>query len=306
MKIFVNRKITTGPWGGGNKILTELVLAAKKQNHYICHELEPNIDILLCWDPRGNKESLFYADLLEYKKRYNCKIIQRVGDIGTHGKPHLTQLVKATIQFSDFIIFPSNWAQKTIGYEKSNFEIIQNAPRDVFFKYRQSRSKPEETIRLITHHWSTNEKKGFEFYKFIDSWIENNKVEFTYIGRTPPGFKFKNAKHLPATGDDDLIAKTLANHDIYLTASQEEAGANHVLEGLASALPIIFYNKGGSINEYCNTYGLDFSNQENFNQVFQELVENFNLYKSKAMEYNDNISDVAEKYMKIICDIKLT
>jgi hypothetical protein len=75
---------------------------------------------------------------------------------------------------------------------------------------------------------------------------------------------------------------------------------------LASALPIIFYNKGGSINEYCNTYGLDFSNQENFNQVFQELVENFNLYKSKAMEYNDNISDVAEKYMKIICDIKLT
>ena len=306
MKLFLNREPVTGPWGGGNKTLTELISVAKEQGWEICHTLEPNIDVIFCFDPRPNARSISHANLLEYKKKNTCKIIQRVGDVGTHGKPELTELVKRSVQFSDFIIFPSNWARETIEYGKNNFEVIQNAPRGVFRRYRTARPHPEDNIRLITHHWSTNVKKGFEFYRWLDAWIENKKVEFTYIGRLPSGFEFNNTRYLPATGDDELLAKALAHNDIYLTASREEAGANHVLEGLAAGLPVAFHKAGGSINEYCDQYGLSFSDKNSFQQTFEKMINNFDLYKGKAMEYNRTVPEVAERYMKIICNITST
>ena len=39
--------------------------------------------------------------------------------------------------------------------------------------------------------------------------------------------------------DELNLSLTLPSHDIYLTASLEEAGANHVLEALACGLPVL-------------------------------------------------------------------
>ena len=199
---------------------------------------------------------------------------------------------------SDYLFFPSLWAKEYIDYNKDNFLVIPNAPLDVFYKYRKNKSI-EKKIKVVTHHWSTNPKKGFEYYKFLDNMLSQN-IQFTFIGRLPEGFKLNNCCHISATGDNEKLSKTLASHDIYLTASEEEAGANHVLEALAAGLPIVYHDNGGSINEYCYSYGLTFSDKKSMAHSLIKVAKEHKKYKNKALKYNNNLEKTIEKYLGVI------
>ena len=104
MKIYFNRKPVSGPWGGGNKTLASLVSALDTR---IVFDLDDDVDVIFCVDPRPNENGLGYQDFLNHKFYNGSKIIQRVGDVGTHGKPELTELVKQSIKYSDVCIFQS-------------------------------------------------------------------------------------------------------------------------------------------------------------------------------------------------------
>ena len=133
MKIYFNRKPVVGPWGGGNKTVKSLTERMKSLGHDVCFQLSENIDIIFCFDPRPNKTGEWYQNFIDYRSQNpNCKIIQRVGDIGTHGKPELTRLVSQSIQISDFLIFPSDWARKAIKFNKKNYDqIIDNTTLEI-------------------------------------------------------------------------------------------------------------------------------------------------------------------------------
>jgi glycosyltransferase involved in cell wall biosynthesis len=301
MKIYIDRAPVIGPWGGGNKTVTKLTSRLKHLGIEVVHTLDDDqVDIIFCFDPRPNKFGLWYQHYLNYKNQHGCKIIQRVGDLGTHGKPELTELVRMTIPHSDFLIFPSEWAREHIGYSGDNFKIVHNAPISDFYKSRTNNPLSKK-IKIVTHHWSTNPKKGFDIYALIDYIIgENDDLSFTYIGRLPEGFKFHNSTYVEATGDNEMLAKLISECHIYLTASEEEAGANHVLEALACGLPIAYHSKGGSIVEYCRDYGLSYDDRSNLLATIRKISDRYSLYKKKAMEYNDNIDRSVDRYLEII------
>ena len=171
-----------------------------------------------------------------------------------------------------------------------------------FYKNRINTNIAQKPPKVVTHHWSTNPKKGFKFYEEFDKYCQlTGEFEFYYIGQKPSGFSVKNYK---SPIDVDELSLSLPKYDIYLTASEEEAGANHVLEAMASGLPIVYKNTGGSITEYCNLYGVEYSN-------FLELVESVKIvsnqysnYKSKVLSYNSKMDDVVKKYCDIIEEIK--
>lgn len=305
MKIYINRKPVQGPWGGGNKTVIRLCAFLQSGAHEVVHSLKHNdIDIIFCFDPRLNSNKEWYQDFLNYKLRTGCKIIQRVGDLGTHGKPDLTNLVKQTMKYSDFFIFPSHWAKDWIGYSGNNYQIINNAPLPIYHKFK-TKKDINSTIKLITHHWSTNVKKGFDFYAELDKYVgSNSNLEFTYIGRLPDNFKFKNCKYVQATGNNELLAKRLSESDIYITASKQEAGANHVLEAMAAGLPVLFHEDGGSIINYCNQYGLSFRNLDSFLISLEEIRLSYLNYKEKVMEFDSNIDSVIARYGEIICKMQ--
>lgn len=292
-----------GPWGGGNKFVSGLSEALRALGHEVVHDLYPHsvpIDVIFCFDPRSNKMGHWYGHMLAYKNRFGCKIIQRVGDVGTHGKPELTRLVKSTVQHSDFLIFPSNWAKDYIEYTGRKYLIIDNAPLEVFHKYKNPK-KIGERVNLITHHWSTNPKKGFSFYQQLDEFVgQHEHFSFTYVGRLPGHVQFKNAKHIAATGDNDLIAREISASDLYVTASEEEAGANHVLEALAAGLPVLYHKNGGSIPEYCAPYGKPFDDFTTFRNMLDDIVLNYEEYKDKVLSYEYTITQVIDQYKQII------
>jgi hypothetical protein len=300
LKIYINRKPVSGPWGGGNKFVRILSEYLHSLKYDVTYELTPDVDIIFCFDPRPNSGGLWYQDFINHKLRHNSKIIQRVGDIGTHSKPDLTHLVKASTEISDFVIFPSRWAKDTIGYEKKNYQIIENGPLPIFYSHKKTNHTIGDKLKVVTHHWSTNAKKGYDYYEQLGKQIKANKlqnVEFTFIGRY--NHKYSSAGiNLIESMDEKQLSIELPKHDVYLTASLEEAGANHVLEAMACGLPIVYRSGGGSINEYCKGHGIEYDCVDSLIHVIRNINENLNNHS--IQQYSLTILDTVKEYEKII------
>jgi len=301
LKIYFNREVVTGPWGGGNKILSGIVSKVAKEGHEIVFNLCENIDVMFCMDPRPNGKGVHYGHLAEYKRAFGAKIVQRVGDVGTHGKPDLTSLVRRTVKISDHVIFPSLYAKEMSLYTGEDYSIIYNRPDDIFRAKTHPDDKIGTPISIVTHHWSTNPKKGFDTYLSIaDSLPENFK--FTYIGRTPPGFRHNRIKIInPLSGQD--LAEALSMHDIYVTASQEEAGANHVLEAMACGIPVLYMENGGSIPEYVAERGVEFNSVTNFMDKMNDILSSYSTYRSNCKKYTCRLEQTAKEICEVICKI---
>ena len=302
MRVYVNRRPKQGPWGGGIKTVNKLVEELRLSGHEVVFRLIEGIDVIMCIDPRPNEEGEWYQNFLQYKTFFkNTSIVQRVGDLGTHSKPELTQLVKATLPHSDFLIFPSEWSKEWIGYEGNNCKVIHNCPMSIFHNHKKKDLEIEGEVRLVTHHWSMNPKKGFDIYRELQNYIDKTgKYKFTYIGRKPEEYDFSN--YYPPMSALE-VAKELPNHDIYITASIEEAGANHVLEAMACGLPVVFHENGGSIVDYCNDYGLKYFHFEEMVKQIDKVVEQYRFYKSKVLSYDKDNSQVVKEYLQIITNL---
>lgn len=313
MNIFINKVPKTTAWGGGNKTVERLTSSLIELGHNVINNItaeqindinkfnELSIDAIFCFDPRPNHQGITYNNMYFMKKHFNAKLFHRIGDIGTHGKPELFELQKQSSKLSDFLIFTSMWACNNLNSENKNYKIIENSPKEIFYDNRNINDTLEKNknIRLVTHHWSNNPKKGFDFYKKLDNFIEDKDISFTYIGRVPNGFNLKNSKIISPLNDFEL-SKTIPENDIYITASLEEAGANHVLEGMACGLPVLYHELGGSIPEYVEDRGISFNDMHSFEASMKKLINNYKTYKSNVLSYNKNIDITIKEYIDII------
>jgi len=257
MKIYFNRRPVSGPWGGGSKILSKIVTEARRRSHSVFfeEELETNgpYDVMFCADPRDTL-TVSYRDVVEHKIKFpETKIVQRVGDLGTHGKPELFNLVNLTSKYSDVLVFPSHWAKNYLSSIHSNQQVILNAALENFVESVEKCNLYDSSspIKIVTHHWSNNYMKGFDVYEQIDDFCarSKNNAQFTFVGRKPDHTKITN--HIQPL-DVPALVHELPKYNFYVTASREEAGANHVLEAMALGLHVFYGASGGSINEYCS------------------------------------------------------
>jgi hypothetical protein len=302
VKIYINRRPKLGPWGGGIKTVNKLVNKLIQEGHSVCYKLENNVDVIFCIDPRPNEYGEWYQNFIDYRNvNPGTKIIQRVGDLGTHSKPELTKLVAQTLQISDFMIFPSEWSRDWIGFKGDNCEVVHNAPMSIFYENRQVNLTTSVKPKLVTHHWSMNPKKGFHFYQFLQEHIDRtSEFDFKYIGRLPDEINIKNKTDPIAAS---ALSIELPKNDIYITASIEEAGANHVVEALGCGLPVVYHEAGGSIDDYCKNYGESFETFENMLESIRLVAASYSTYKNKALSYNRNNDDVVLKYLEMINNV---
>lgn len=294
MKIFFNRKPVAGPWGGGSKVLFSLLEECKKRNHEATFNLEEKVDLIFCMDPRPNQDCDF-SMLVNKKNREGIKIVQRVGDLGTHGKPELFELVKKSSDYSDCVIFPSKWARDHSDIKNSNQLVVQNAPLKQFIKPNNN-SLNRDNIKFVTHHWSDNSMKGFDTYDFLNRFCETHTdYSFTFIGRKPESCHIKN--HFQPQDVEQLI-QSIPKNDVYVTSSKKEAGANHVLEAMALGLPVIYHEDGGSIAEYCQNYGISYKDNEDLLRIIEDKNLLEKIVKDKK-PYVRSSEDMASEYIDI-------
>lgn len=312
MKIYINRKPVTGPWGGGSKVLSALIQALIQAGHEITHDLVPGVDVLFCADPRPGAEKglVGFQDMYHYYHdrpiSSRPKLIQRIGDVGSHGKPDLTKLAMIAAYHSDTTIFPSMWAHDFIQHSllvldkrsTKQWHVIQNAPMGVFYKHRSVSESLPQNVSFVTHHWSTNSLKGFDCYRALEPYLHKLGHEFSFFGRQPEGSPLMNVKGPLA---ETQLAEELPKHNVYVTASLAEAGANHVLEAIATGLPVIYHQGGGSINEYCSQYGVSFDGSiDSFMRAFDHIKAMLPRLAKNIRKYRTTIDDQALKYVNLI------
>jgi glycosyltransferase involved in cell wall biosynthesis len=265
--------------------------------HTVTNTLRQDVDVIFCVDPRPSNDGLTYNDLFDFSRNKKIRIIQRVGDVGTHGKPDLTNLVKMTTSISDRVIFTSEWAKNYIGTQRS-VDVIPNGAMPVFYegrKFRPSVGKP----KVVTHHWSNNPMKGIDNYERLYREVKagNLPFDFTFIGRSSNTL----AECTIAPVSEEILSTMLPQFNVYLSSSLYEAGANHIVEAMAVGLPVVYSVDGGSIPEYCGSRGKSYSSYSEMVDAIIETIKNEEDQRTKSLTYVRTINDVVDEYVSILC-----
>ncbi len=301
MKIHILYKFVDGPWGGGNQFLKALRKAFINQNIY--EENIKNADIILFNSYPFNSENLF-DEIFKLKIREPEKIIlHRIdGPVfivrGKNTDKPVDKIINLFINnFVDGIIFQSNWCKEQ---NKRYFKIsakyetvIYNAPDNTIFnKIGKKEFNQDKKIKLIATSWSSNWRKGFKIYKFLDENLDFSKYEMTFVGSSP--VEFRNIKYIKPVSSEKL-SKILKQYDIYITASQNDPCSNSLIEALSCGLPSVVLNHGGH-PELVQNGGELFNDENDVIEKIETVAKNYQYYQSKIKEFN--IEKVAEEYVK--------
>ncbi len=309
MKVAIGSNIKKNSFGGGNLFAINLQEYLYKKKCKVVNNLDDkDIDIILITEIRKylSISSFSIIDALKYKLNYNhdVKIIIRVNENDERKKTFfLNKIIKLSISVSDHVIFISKYLNELFKIE-NNYSIIKNGANKKIFYNNMIRKSSSRLIKIVTHHWSANYNKGFDFYKFLDQNCNKSKyykIQFTYIGNIPKKFIFKNSIHItPLSGKN--LSKELNNHDIYITATRNEPAGMHHIEAACCGLPILYINSG-ALPEYCSEYGLEF-NKDNLISKIEEMHKNLDTFKKKLINYNYTSENSNKKYLDTFLKIK--
>ena len=315
MKISIGSKIIDGPYGGGNEFLKNLTHYIEKKGHTVVNSLvDDDIDIILLTNPLFDSEtSTFNSADIEYYLTFinnNSLVFQRFNECDERKNTnHVNKkLIKSNRQV-DLNIFVSDWLKhlfENLGLNKEkNFSILGGPLGKKFNSTNKIYWTKNKSLKIVTHHWSSNLMKGFDIYSKLDSLVKNNnldfKIEFTYIGNIPDNVNFENTS-VVSSMSTEKISNELKKHDIYITGSINEPSGNHHIEAAQCGLPILYRDSGG-IPEYCDGFGVSFN--DNFIEKLQEIIDDYSKYKNRIKKYPfsskkmcDEFFDLFEKLLK--------
>ncbi len=286
------------PWGGGNQFLTLLKREFIKKG---CYQKDANKAKAILFNSYQN-----LLKAIKIKIKFPNKfIIFRLGPVfyyhrGQYWKIMDKLVIEVANRIADLVIFQSNWSfveAVRLGFNKSkNFSIIGNATtvakngRDNDNKHQFNKEK----VKLFSDSWSPNWKKGFSFYKFLDNNLDFDRYEMTFVGNSP--VSFKNIRQLFPLPPKELF-KELKKNDIFVTATEDDACSNSIIEALSCGLPVVALNSGGNA-EIIGRGGELFNNKK-------ELIEKINIVKGNYPKYKKNISvktmyEVGNEYIRLI------
>jgi len=284
MKILMNRKPVSGAWGGGNHFVKAFCEYGPKYGHEIVHTVQEGIDVILMVDPRYDELRVSMREIAAYKKTFhNVKIVHRINENDARkGTNDMDDLLYACSQITDVSTFISNWIKYyhiDRGWMCKNNTVIYSGTDKSVFKPREKINNGK--INLVTHHWSNNKMKGFDFYEQLDSWLDDNPdFTFTYIGRE--NGTFKNTKVIqPLFGE--ALGKELGQYDVYISASRFDPGPNHIIEALACDLPTYAFRDGGGCCEFVGV--------QHVYQSYDDLI-----YILEGKKYSKNLTPFEENW----------
>jgi glycosyltransferase involved in cell wall biosynthesis len=287
-----------GPYGGGNQFLKALRSEFQRLGAYA--EQPEAAEILLF---NGNPVGDFaMVDLLHGVycrfpgKIYLCRLDGPTLLIRGRDRHHDLLLKGICEAYMDGIIFQSEWCrgqhQGLTGITSFHETVIPNAPdRTIFHPSGRLSFARDRRIRVIATSWSSNLRKGFEVYRYLDQHLDWSRYAMTFVGNSP--FEFKNIRWVKPQ-PSAALAHVLRNHDIYLTASQSDPCSNSLLEALHCGLPVLALNDGGH-PELVGHGGLLFDRREEVPEKLARLVDSYETFQG-ALPLND-IGRVAQSYL---------
>jgi len=298
-KINIVFSIQENPTGGGNQFLKALRKGLRLLNVYA--EQPDKADIFLFNSYQFIEQS--FRLKLKFK---DALFVHRIdGPIRLYNSMRdFRDTVTNTANhfLADATIFQSVWSQKEnyrFGLTPTAYEaVIPNASdATVYNTINKNVFSANRRVKIVTTSWSSNWKKGFKIYQWLDDNLNFTKYEMTFIGNTP--VSFRNIRHIaPLNGFD--LANELKRHDIYITASQKDPCSNSLLEALNCGLPVIALNDGGH-PEIVNCGGLLFARQEEIPAMLEHIIADYVGYQQRIRVHS--LDEVVERYYSFLSAI---
>jgi len=301
-RIHILWEFLDGPWGGGNQFLKALRREFIKTGIYTDDAASAQIILF--------NSHQFQKQTLRLKLKYPEKIfVHRVdGPIfqtrGESGVSTDNKIFFCNDIAADATVFQSEWSKNASyrqGLKKTPFETcIINAPDpDIFHlaSRRHDASRENRKTRLVATTWSSNPRKGFDIFRYLDEHLDFSKYSMTFVGNTE--IAFKNIETIGPQPSDKL-AEILRSHDIFVAASRNEPCSNSFLEALHCGLPAVARNDS-SYPELLRGNGLLFSGEADVIEKIDAVAANPDNY---AQLHNlPRIDEVAQNYLEFFTEI---
>ena len=267
MRIAINVKPVSGPWGGGNQFSVQLAAHLRARGHRVSYRLWPWTERILLVAPRPFQNVTFDVDAIRrFKVRHpSVKCVHRINQTNLgRGTTNVDDLFRKANEVADATVFISAWvrdyfAARWFSTDRPHTVIHNGADSSVFYPSPAPWDQ-REPCRLVTHHWSDNWNKGFAVYQEVDRLVAQGDLpgfELSVVGRWPKEIVWKAAKTSPAAPPHEL-GEELRRHHLYLTAAVAEAGGMHHVEGAQCGLPLVYHEDGGGVVELGRQYGVGF------------------------------------------------
>lgn len=303
MKVHIFYPFIDGPWGGANQFLKAIREYFISINIY--EENVKDADVVLF---NSSPTALVYmiSDIYNLKKQYKDKIfINRIDGPVFYIRDRNIFIDKAFYIFNEKVcdgtIFQSDWSRDKnyhIGMKKNSFETtILNAPNNNIFNNIEKKVFNEDRVKIIATSWSSNWKKGFEVYKWLDENLDFDRFQFLFIGNSP--IKFKNIETKKPMSSKEL-SSALKNSDIFITASQSDPCSNSLIEAMHCGLPSIGLGDGGH-TEIISNGGRFFKHKEQIPELLDDIIANYVFYQKNIQL--PKIEEVGKLYYNFIKEI---
>src|SRR5262249_19549310 len=128
----------------------------------------------------------------------------------------------------------------------------------------------------------------------LEELLDWDRFEYTFVGRSP--VPFRRVRMLEPTRPAEL-ARLLREHDVFLTASRNEACSNALLEALACGLRSL-WAEGGSTGEVAGEAGFGFSAAEDVPPLLERLIDEYEERQSRIDV--PPLGQVAARYLEVL------
>ncbi len=287
------------PAGGGHQTLRALVGELERRGLRVgVNTLSPSTRAVLF-----NSFNFDFSRLeLLARRAAGARMVHRVGavtslyrgfDDGTDARVEELnrRLAHATIAISHATVR----MYREIGVELVDPHVVYNACDDRIFNPlgREPFSRSRRT-RLITTSWSDNPRKGGPVYRWLEDRLDWSRYEFTFVGNA--SVPFRRIRHVPPQPSHRL-ADLLRSHDVFVTATENDAYSNALVEALSCGLPALYLDSGGSA-EAVKEAGFGFREREELPALLDRLVDEYE--ERQAMISLPSLAEIADGYLDVL------
>ncbi|GIK40761.1 MAG: hypothetical protein BroJett011_45940 [Chloroflexota bacterium] len=288
------------PWGGGNQFM----LALKKALFQLGAEVEensgsPSIDAhvlhAIWFDVEAFRRTIHDREKVVIHRLDGPVSLYRADGSGQELDDRCFQL---NSEFASVTVFQSRWSldhNLNLGYQPVNPVIIPNASDpSIFHPYDRIRFNPDRKVRLISVSWSDNPNKGFDVYKWLETHLDWDRFDYTFVGNIPG--QFERIQHIPPQPSAEL-ASLLRQHDIFITASRNDPCSNSLIEALTCGLPALYLHSGGH-SELVQDGGLPFTSVEEILPQLTRLVDEHEHFQRAIRP--PQLNEIAGQYLALL------